>query len=226
MSGQPGWLYGEVVNWWNNHHTGFARVVPDEGNEDLCAPVDVMFFQSTTYPYHYRPQPGDMLAMRVRDSGKGPFAKVAVQTGTVGYSMIGRITRGGPSYGFIEVDGVDYFFNTDAVVDPLSSRHLFPGQPVVFYYLPDPNEPESSVAVRVMPVTRSLIGVVEGIRLSAYRGTFFLKTPRGRAVYSARSVPRIRIGDAVHMRVLSNQFPPTQHHPRAVWWAVTMERIN
>ncbi len=226
MRGQPGWAYGEVVVWWPDRHTGFARVLPDEGGQYPQGPYDVMVFQSTTYPYFYRPQKGDMLAMRVRDEGKGPFAKVAMQTGSIGLPMIGRIKRGGPHYGFVSDGMVDYFFSRDAVVEPLSSWNLFPDQPVVFYHLPDAEDSDSTLAVRVMPVTRVVLGGVERVRVLPNRVTFRIRTAGGCAMYTTPFAQPVRVGDAVRLRVLSNQLPATKRHPETVWWAVTMEKIE
>jgi len=172
-------------------------------------------------------QIGDMLAMRVRDRGKGPFAVVAMQTGNVGSPCIGRIIRSGKDYGFASVfPSQEVFFDKSAVIAPIRAQHLFAPQPVVFYVVGDEERGERQFGVRVMPITRTMFGQVEAIRMYEERVTFFIAIPNGRAVFTAGTFPPVRPGDMVRLRVMSEAVPPTGRHPDPIIKAVAMEKVS
>lgn len=223
MSIQKGWVFGMVVESQPEKNRGFARVCPDDG-----IPYDVLFYPSTLYPWGYCVQLGDMLAMRVRDRGRGPFAVVAIQTGNVGSPCIGRIIRSGKSYGFASVSSgqEEVFFTHSSVIAPLRAEHLFPPQPVIFYIVGDEERGERPYGVRVMPITRTVFGKVEAIRMYEERVTFFIAVPNGRAVFTAGTFPPVKPGDMVRLRVVSEQIPPTRRHRDAIYKAVTMEKVS
>lgn len=56
---------GEVVSWRDN--TGYGWVKPDDGGNDL-------FLHRTALPGGGRPQVGDRVSYRVKQSDKGPLA--------------------------------------------------------------------------------------------------------------------------------------------------------
>lgn len=228
MNIQEGWVFGQVVEWRPDLNRGFARVCPDQGGAySKEEPYDVLFYPSTLYPWGYCVQIGDMLAMRVRDRGYGPFAVVAMQTGNIGSPCIGRIVRSGKDFGFVSVSPArEVFFDRSAVIVPLQAKHLFPPQPVIFYTVGDEERGERPHGVRVMPITRTVFGQVEAIRMYEERVTFFIVVPNGRAVFTAGAFPPVRPGDMVRLRVVSESVPPTGRHRDSIYKAVTMEKVS
>lgn len=223
---QQGWVFGRVVEWRPKLNRGFVHVCPDEGGIDE-KPYDVLFYPSTLYPYTgYFPQIGDMLAIRVKDNGKGPFAVVAMTTGTIGDPCLGKVIRSGPNFGFITTPIGDLFYSRDAVMYPILASHLFEGQRVVCYVVPDARRVEKLCAVRIMPLTATRLGQVESMRVYEQRMTLFITTSEGRAVYTSGEFPPIRVGDGVRLRVMTEQLPATARHPEPIWKAVTMEKVS